>query len=131
VATSLSQAADAPGPSVRIPRRAPDEARRRQTAIQLIALRRSQHARTRAAAKAARRKCGICKISCSSVAVYREHLSGRKHQRNAKRLRDGPQHCDLCQKSFTNIEESDRHKRGKHHLKVQLAAFELEQRAGI
>jgi Zinc-finger of C2H2 type len=82
--------------SERIPRLSPEEARRRDKAIQLAALRKVQHAHTRAAVRHGKRKCAVCGILCSSLAVYNEHVAGRKHKRLAQDTLDGPQSCEPC-----------------------------------
>jgi hypothetical protein len=38
----------------------------------------------------------ICGILCNILAVYKEHVAGRKHKRLAKDSRDGPQSCEPC-----------------------------------
>jgi hypothetical protein len=70
-----------PNISQRIPRLSPEEIRRCDKAIQLAALRKVQHARARAAVKHGKRKCALCGILCSSLAVYKDHVAGHKHKR--------------------------------------------------
>jgi Zinc-finger of C2H2 type len=110
----------------RIPRLIPAEVRHRDNAIQLAALRRVQHAGTRAAVKQGKRKCIVCGILCSSLSVYKEHVAGRRHKRLAQTSRDGPQSCEPCQREFDNHEQLVRYPNGKHHRKIQFEILELK-----
>jgi hypothetical protein len=124
--SSSGVAARPPTINDRIPRLSPAEVRRRDKAIQLAALRRVQHARTRAAVKQGKRRCTVCGILCSSLGVYREHVAGRKHKRLVQNSRDGPQSCEPCQRDFDNHEQLVRHLNGKHHRKIQFEILELK-----
>jgi Zinc-finger of C2H2 type len=115
-----------PNISERIPRLIPEELRRRGKAIQLAVLRKVQLARTRAAVRQGKRKCALCGILCSSLAVYKEHVDGRKHKRLDQNSRDGPQSCEPFQRDFDNSDQLIRHLNGKHHSKIQFEILELE-----
>jgi Zinc-finger double-stranded RNA-binding/Zinc-finger of C2H2 type len=112
--------------SEHIPRLSPEEARRHDKAIQLAALRKVQHARTRAAVRHGKRKCALCGILCSSLAVYIEHVAGRKHKRLAQDTLDGPQSCEPCKRYFDNHDQLVRHLNGKHHCKIQFEIFKIK-----
>jgi Zinc-finger of C2H2 type len=111
--------------SERIPRLSPEEVRRRDKAIQLAALRKVQHARTRAAVRYGKRKCALCGILCSSLAVYKEHVAGRKHNRLAQDTLDGPQSCEPCKRAFDNHGQIVGHLNGKHHRKILFEILSL------
>jgi Zinc-finger of C2H2 type len=112
--------------SERILRLSPEEVRRRDKAIQLAALRTFQHARTRAAVRQRKRKCALCGILCSSLAVYKEHVAGRKYKRVAQDTLDGPRSCEPCKRDFDNHDQLVRHLNGKHHRKIQFEILELK-----
>jgi hypothetical protein len=112
--------------SERIPCLSPEEVRRRDKAIQLAALCKVQHARTRAAARHGKCKYALCGILCSSLAVYKEHVAGRKHKRLSLDSCDCPQSCEPCKQDFDNHDHQVRHPNGKHHRKIQFENFELK-----
>jgi Zinc-finger of C2H2 type len=115
-----------PSISERIPRLSPEEVRRCDKAIRLEAPRKVQHARTRAAVSHGKRKCALCGILCSSLAVYKEHVASRKHKRLPQDTLDGPQSCEPCKLDFDNHDQLVRHLNGKHHRKIQFEIFELK-----
>jgi hypothetical protein len=112
--------------SKRISRLSTEEVRRRNKAIQIAALRKVQDARARADVRHGKRKCALCGILCSSLAVYQEHVVGRKYKHLVQDTLDGPQSCDTCKRDFDNRDQLVGYLNGKHHRKIQFEIFELK-----
>jgi hypothetical protein len=83
-------------------------------------LREDSRRRTRPAIARDRKKCRVCNVTCSSLAVYREHLQGRRHQAKVARIADGVQKCDVCDLKFESKRQYESHVGGRRHRKVVL-----------
>jgi hypothetical protein len=107
-----------PNSSYRIPRLPPGEARRHQIAVAARLLREDNRRLTRPAI--ARKKCRVRNLSCSSLAVYREHLQGRLHLAKVARIADGEQKCTICDLTFESKRLYESYIGGRRHRKAVL-----------
>mgnify|MGYP003467172771 FL=1 len=106
--------------SLPIPRLSPAEVRRRQIAVAERLLREDHRRRTRPAISRGRKKCRIFNLLCSSLALYREHIQGRRHLAKVARVTDGVQNCDVCDISFESKRQYESHIGGRRHRKAVL-----------
>ena len=106
--------------SLRISRLPPGEVRRRQIAVAERLLREDHRRRSRPAISRGRKKCRICNLLCSSLALYREHIQGRRHLAKVARVTDGVQNCDVRDLSFESKRQYESHIGGCHHRKAVL-----------
>ena len=106
--------------SLRISRLPPGEVRRRQIAVAERLLREDHLRRTRPAISRGRKKCRVCNLTCSSLAVYREHVQGRRHLAKVARVTDGVQKCDVCDLTFESKRQYESHIGGRRHRKAVL-----------
>jgi Zinc-finger of C2H2 type len=119
----------APIPGYRIPRLPEGEVRRRSIAVGERLLREDHHRRTRPVISRGRKSCRICKIDCSSLVVYREHLTGRRHKSAAARHLAGEQHCEICDITIETKGQFDKHLGGRRHRKAILDKAHSADRA--
>jgi hypothetical protein len=119
----------APIPGYRIPRLPEGEVRRRSIAVGERLLREDHHRRTRPVISRGRKSCRICKIECSSLVVYREHLTGRRHKSAAARHLAGEQHCEICDITIETKGQFDKHLGGRRHRKAILDKAHSADRA--
>jgi hypothetical protein len=117
-----------PTTSSPIPRLPPGEVRRRQIAVAERLLREDHRRRTRPAIARGRKKCRVCNLTCSSLAVYREHVQGRRHLAKLARVTDGVQKCDVCDLSFESKRQYESHIGGRRHRKAVLDQLREEIR---
>jgi Zinc-finger of C2H2 type len=98
-----------------IPHLPPGEVRRRQIAVAERLLREHNHRRTRPAISRGRKKCRVFNLTCSSLAVYREHIQGRRHLAKVARVTGGVQKRDVCDLSFESKRQYESHIGGRLH----------------
>jgi hypothetical protein len=103
-----------------IPHLPPGEVRRHQIAVAERLLREDHRRRTRPAISRGRKKCCFYNLKCSSLAIYREHIQGRRHLAKVARVTDGVQKCDVCDLSFESKRQYESHIGGRRHRKAVL-----------
>jgi hypothetical protein len=89
-------------------------------------LRDDHRRRTRPVIARGRKKCRFCNLTCSSLAVYREHVQGRRNLARVSRITDGVQQCDVCDLSFESKRQYDSHISGRRHRKAVLDQIRAE-----
>jgi Zinc-finger of C2H2 type len=125
---STGTATVSPDSSNRIPRLPPGEVRRRQISVEARLLREDNRRRTRPAIARGRKNFRVCNLSCSSLAVYREHLQGRRHLAKVARIADGEQKCTICDLTFESKRQYESHIGGHRHRKAFLDQVRDEAR---
>jgi hypothetical protein len=81
-------------------------------------LREDNRRRTRPAIARGGKKCRVCNLSYSSLAVYHEHLQGRRHLAKVARIADLTEvSCDL---TFESKRQYKSHIGGRRHRKAVL-----------
>jgi uncharacterized C2H2 Zn-finger protein len=117
-----------PDISYRIPRLPPGEVRRPQISVAARLLREDNRRRTRPAIARGRKKCRVCNLTYSSLAIYRDHLQYRLHLAKVARIGDGEQKCTVCDLTFESKRQYESHIGDRRHLNAFLDQVREEVR---